>query len=121
MPDILCDFSEQALIKAIEENMYAMTPFSHGWPQTEVYAGEDVSWCLTDIAFPTCNPILHVRLKPEAVDSLLETLIAKARRRNINLHCWITQDTKPANLAEYLIAHGFTSNGEGSGMAIDLA
>jgi GNAT superfamily N-acetyltransferase len=121
MPDILHDLSEPALIKAIEENMYAMTPFSHGWPQAEVYAGEDVSWCLTDVAFPTCNPILHVRLEPEAVDSLLETLIAKARRRKINLHCWITQETKPANLAEHLTTHGFTHIGDGIGMAIDLS
>jgi GNAT superfamily N-acetyltransferase len=120
MPDILRDLSEQALIKAIEGNMYAMTPFSHGWPQAEVYAGEDVSWCVTDVAFPTCNPIFHVRLKPEAVESLLESLIAKARLKKINLHCWVTRDTKPANLAEYLTAYGFTTVGEGAGMAIDL-
>lgn len=121
MPDILHDLSEQALIKAIEENMYAMTPLSHGWPQAEVYVGEDVSWCVTDVAFPTCNPIFHVNLEPEAVDSLLKTLIAKARRKKVNLHCWTTRDTKPTNLAEYLTAHGFTSIGEGIGMAIDLS
>jgi GNAT superfamily N-acetyltransferase len=121
MPDILRDLSEPALIKAIEENMYAMTPHSHGWPQAEVYTGEDVSWCLTDVAFPTCNPIFHVSLKPEAIDSLLKTLIAKARRRKINLHCWTTHNTRPDNLGEYLTAHGFTSIGEGAGMAIDLS
>ncbi|MBN1176371.1 MAG: GNAT family N-acetyltransferase [Dehalococcoidales bacterium] len=121
MPDILHDLSDQALIKAIEENMYAMTPLSHGWPRTEVYTGEDVSWCLTDVAFPTCNPIIHVNLEPEAVDSLLETLITRARRRKINLHCWVTDDTRPANLGEYLTAHGFTSVGTGAGMAIDLS
>jgi GNAT superfamily N-acetyltransferase len=121
MPDILHNLSEKSLIRAIEENMYAMTPLSHGWPQAEVYVGEDVSWCVTDVAFPTCNPIFHASLEPEAVDSLLVTLIDKARRRKVNLHCWITRDTQPANLAEYLTAHGFTTVGEGAGMAIDLS
>jgi hypothetical protein len=121
MPEILNDLSKQALIKAIEENMYALTPLSHNWPDAEIHTGEDVTWCITDIAFPTCNPIIHVRLKPEAVDGLLDTIIVKARKRKINLHCWVTEDTKPANLAEYLTAHNFTTMGEAVGMAIDLS
>ena len=120
MPEILNDLSERALIKAIEKNMYALTPLDHNWPQIEIYKGGNVSWCLTDVAFPTCNPIIHVNLRPEEVDDLLENIIAKARSRKVNLHCWVTQDTKPVNLAEYLTTHGFTRVGEPAGMAIDL-
>ena len=120
MPEILNDLSKKAMIKAIEENMYALTPLAHNWPEAEIYSGEDVCWCLTDVAFPTCNPIIHVRLKPEAVDGFLDSIIARARERKINLHCWITEDTRPANLAEYLTSHKFTTMGEAAGMAIDL-
>jgi predicted GNAT family acetyltransferase len=120
MPEILQDLSEQALIKAIEENMHALTPLTHGWPGSEVYTGEDVSWCVTDVGFPTCNPIIHVNLKPEAVNGLLDMLIVKARQRKVNLHCWTVKDTQPANLGDYLTAHGFTTQGNGAGMAIDL-
>lgn len=120
MPEILNDLSKQAMKKAIEENMYALTPVTHNWPEAEIYTGEDVCWCLTDVAFPTCNPILHVCLKPEAVDGFLDNIIARARKRKVNLHCWITEDTRPVNLAEYLTSHNFTTMGEAIGMAIDL-
>jgi GNAT superfamily N-acetyltransferase len=121
MPEILRDISEKALTKAIEENMYAFTPLSHGWSQAEIYTGKDVSWCITGVAFPTCNPIIHLNLKPKEVDGLLEMIIAKARDKQVNLHCWITENTRPANMAEYLTAHGFTTQGGSVGMAIDLA
>jgi GNAT superfamily N-acetyltransferase len=121
MPEILNDLSEQALVKAIEENMYALTPLSHNWPDAEIYIGDDVSWCITGVAFPTCNPIIHVRLKPEAVNGLLDRIIAKARKRKVNLHCWVAKDTRPANLGEYLTTHGFTSMGQAIGMAIALS
>jgi len=120
MPEILQDLSEAALTEAIEENMYAMTPLTHKWPGAEVYTGKDVSWCVTDVGFPTCNPIIHVNLKPDSVNGVLAMLTDKARKRKVNLHCWITRSTRPSNLAEYLTAHGFTSIGEATGMAIDL-
>jgi hypothetical protein len=121
MSEILTDLSEPALCRAIEENMYAMTPLTHHWPKCEAYMGRDVSWCLTDIGFPTCNPIIRINLLPDNVDGVLAMLTDKARRRKINLHCWVTGRTKPANLADYLVKNGFTRIGEPTGMAVDLA
>jgi GNAT superfamily N-acetyltransferase len=120
MPEILRDLSEKAMVKAIEENMYAMTPLTHGWPGAEVYTGRDVSWCVTHIGFPTCNPIIHINMKPQDVHGLLDTLVARARKRKVNLHCWTTRDTKPSNMGEYLTAHDFAAVGEAAGMAVDL-
>jgi len=120
MPEILKDLSEPALVKAIEENMYALSPFSHGWTNVERYTGEEVSWCITDVAFPSCNPIFRIRLKPEAVDGLLDGVIAKARSRKVNLQCTTTGATEPADLPEYLTAHGFVNQGNPAGMAVDL-
>jgi ribosomal protein S18 acetylase RimI-like enzyme len=118
--EILEDLSDQSMARAIEENMYAMTPLTHGWPKVEAYQGRDVSWCVTDIGFPTCNPIIRVNLKPEAVDGVLAMLTDKARKKKVNLHCWVTRDTRPANMADYLTAHGFTRIGEPACMAINL-
>jgi hypothetical protein len=120
MPDILTDLSEEALRRAIEENMYAMTPLTHGWKGAETYTGKDVSWCVTDVGFPSCNPIIHVNLKPENVNGVLAMLTDKARKKRVNLHCWVTDDTRPRNLAESLLANGFTKIGEPTSMAIDL-
>jgi hypothetical protein len=118
--EILEDLSDQSLARAIEENMYAMTPLTHGWPKSEAYQGRDVSWCVTDIGFPTCNPIFRINLKPESVNGVLAMLTDKARKRKINLHCWVTANTRPANMAEYLTAHGFSKISEPACMAIDL-
>ena len=120
MCDILCDLSEPNLTRAIVENMYAMTPLTHAWPKTEAYQGRDVSWCVTDIGFPTCNPILRINLKEESVNGVLAMLTDKARRRRINLHCWVTPQTRPLNMVQYLTANGFTKIGEPAAMAVVL-
>jgi len=120
MSEVLQDLSATALANAIEANMYATTPFAYDWPHAEVYSGDDLSWCITDIAFPSCNAVFRVRLKPEDVDKTIENLIARGKARKVPLEWWIGQDTKPANLGERLLAHGFTHHGDGAGMAIDL-
>jgi hypothetical protein len=120
MPAILTDLSEVALARAIEENMYAMTPLTHGWPKCEAYMGRDVSWCVTDIGFPTCNPIVRINLNPDSVNGVLAMLTDKARKKKVNLHCWVTPKTKPGNMAEYLTSNGFTKIGEPTAMAITL-
>jgi hypothetical protein len=118
--EILEDISDQALARAIEENMYAMTPLTHGWPKSEAYAGKDVSWCVTDIGFHSCNPIVRINLNPESVNGVLAMLTDKARKKKVNLQCRVTRNTRPANIAVYLNAHGFIKTGEPTGMAIDL-
>ena len=120
MSQVLEDLSASALVRANEANLYAWTPFPHNWPQAEVYSGQDISWCITDIAFPSCNSIFRAHLEPENVDATIEALIAKGRARNVPLQWWIGHDTQPTNLGEYLVAHGFTHFGDGAGMAIDL-
>jgi GNAT superfamily N-acetyltransferase len=120
MPEVLRDLSGSVLSKVIETNLYALLPFSHNWPQAEVYTGRDISWCITDISFPSCNSVFRAQLNPEDIDSTIKSLILRGRTRNVPLQWWIGQDTTPSNLGEYLIAHGFTRFGDGAGMAIDL-
>lgn len=120
MIEVLKDLSPPALARAIEENMYATKPFFHGWLNMERYEGKDLSWCLTDVFFPSCNVVFRTRLAPERVDKTIEYLSAKASRRNVPLQWYITRDTQPADLDKYLTAHGFTTRGDGAGMAIDL-
>jgi GNAT superfamily N-acetyltransferase len=121
MPEILKDLSEAALTKAIEENMYDVIPITHHWPGVEIYTGRDVTWCVTENPFPVCNSIIRVNMKSKKVDGFLDMMIAKAKEKKVNLLCYITEKTRPSNLAEYLAAHGFTTHGGAVGMAIDLA
>jgi ribosomal protein S18 acetylase RimI-like enzyme len=120
LPDVMYDLSDQALTRAVIENCYARSPFSHAWPQAEVYQGAEAGWCLTHVTYPACNPILHVDIAPEKIDGFLEALTEKARKRKINLHCQVNAFTHPADLGKYLTVHGFSYSGEGPCMAIDL-
>ena len=120
MPEILEDFSKEAISEAIEANLYASTPFSHNWPDAEIYTGPEISWCMTNVAFPPCNAIFRANLNPDKVDSTIEGLVEKGRARNVPLHWWIGRDSRPADLAEHLAAFGFTTFGGAAGMAIDL-
>jgi len=120
MDDFLTDLSPAALARAAEENLYAFLPFSHNWEGMEVYAGKDVSWCVTRVAFPTCNVAFHTYLESEQADSAIEKFLNKGRQRNVPLQWCIGHDAQPADLGERLAAHGFTNRGQGVGMAIDL-
>ena len=120
MSEVLQDISASALRDAIEANLYAFSPFSHNWPKAEVFSDSSLSWCITNIPFPWCNIIFNAQLKKDYIDPTIETLIAKGKIRSVPLQWWIGQDTKPANLGEYLVAHGFSPFGDGTRMAIDL-
>jgi GNAT superfamily N-acetyltransferase len=120
MTKVLTDLSPPALTKAIVENMYEHTPFSHGWPNVEKFQNREISWCLTDIRFPGCNVVFRTRLAPEKVEKTVAYLMAKARRRSIPVQWYITPDTRPTDLGKYLASRGFTTYGDGAGMAIDL-
>jgi GNAT superfamily N-acetyltransferase len=120
MDEFLTDLSPSALTRAITENCYAFSPFSHGWEGVEVYDGEDVNWVITGIRFPPTNCAFHTNLKPENVDSTIEKFKARGIAKNMPLSWYIGPETRPVNFTESLTAHGFTSRGDGAGMAIDL-
>ena len=79
MPEVLQDLPGRALSKVIETNLYAFLPFSHNWPQAEVHTGLDISWCITDIPFPSCNSVFRAQLNPDHIDSTIESLSPEAR------------------------------------------
>jgi GNAT superfamily N-acetyltransferase len=116
----MTELSDQAMADAIELNWYAMTPFSHGWPNTERYQSEEISWCLTGIPVPHCNPVFRARLTPEKVDKTIEYLAAKARQRNVPLLWYVAPGSQPDDLGKHLLDHGFVTHGGTTGMAIDL-
>lgn len=120
MNEFLQDLSAPILAKAIEANLYAFSPFSHKWLEAEVYAGSDLSWCITDIPFPWCNVVFQAHLEAEEIDTVIESLITKGKTKNVPLQWWIGRDTNPINLGEYLERHGFIHRNDAAGMAIDL-
>lgn len=120
MNDVLVDLSLEAMADANEANWYATSPISYGLTDADVHNSESISWCITNIPLVVCNIVFKARLRPEHVDSTIETLVEKARARNVPLRWLIGKDTEPPNLGERLLAHGFTILESGPLMAIDL-
>ena len=120
MSDILRDLSQTSLAQVNEANLYASTPFLYNLPRAEVYKGDDISWCITDIPARPCNVVFNARLKPENVDSVIKSVIEKARTKNVPLRWYVGKNTEPADLGESLISHGFTTDGAVPMMAVDL-
>lgn len=120
MSDILRDLSQTSLARANEANLYASTPFLYNLPGAEVYKGDDVSWCITDIPARPCNVVFNARLKPENVDSVIKSVIEKAGMKNVPIRWYVGKNTEPADLGESLISHGFTTDGAVPMMAVDL-
>jgi GNAT superfamily N-acetyltransferase len=120
MDVILQDTSRSALITAIEDNAFAIIPAFGQWPQAEVYDGAEIKWSITRIPFPMFNCVFRARLASRQVDSAVQSVIERARARNVPVLWWTGPQTQPVDLGRYLEASGFIHSGHEPGMAVDL-
>lgn len=120
MNDILNDLSASSLISAIEGNLFALMPAFSKWPRAEVHDDTEIASSITDIPFPVFNSIMRARLTPDRIDAVIESITVQAKSRNVPLLWWTGPTTQPADLGRYLERHGFFSEGQIPGMAVDL-
>jgi GNAT superfamily N-acetyltransferase len=121
MNDRLHDISTPALIRTIEENRFEVFGLFRHWPRVEFYDDPEMLITITDIPNSVFNNVFRAQLTPENADAVIETVIARCRSRNVPLTWHVGPRTKPANLGQYLEAHGFTPPlGVEYGMAVDL-
>lgn len=121
MNDILQDLSTSSMITAIEGNLFAIMSAFQKWPRAEVHDEVGILWSITDIPFPLFNSIMRARLAPERIDAAIQSVITQGKSRNIPLLWWTGPMTQPADLGSHLERHGFVSEGQMPGMAVDLA
>ena len=120
MDSALKDSSTDVLARAIEENGFGFFRLFRNWPRAEVYDGPDLLWTLTDIPFIVFNSVADARLEPHAADEAIEAAIGRCRSRGVSI-LWTTgPSTRPTDLGERLVAHGFVHAEDEPQMAVDL-
>lgn len=120
MSEILQNLSAPALVKAIEGNWFEHFRLFRYWSQAEVHESPDLLWTISDIPFLFFNGVHRAQLAPENVDATIQAATTRTRSKNVPLLWLIWPSTRPANLGEYLEAHGVNYAWEDIGMAADL-
>jgi ribosomal protein S18 acetylase RimI-like enzyme len=120
MTDILTDLSPAALAEAIQENevrFWLERARIAGW---EVHEERGLAWYVSGMAGSMDNGVLRTHLTNEDADRRIEEMQAAFTERELPLVWWGGPARTPADLAARLEAHGFVSQGDDPGMAIDL-
>lgn len=121
MTDILQDPFPDALVRAIEENVRGFFRLFRTWQHADIYDGPDMLCALTDIPFSVFNSVVDAQLEPQLADAAIEVSIALRQARKVPM-LWITGlSSRPDDLGDRLVAHGFLHERDEPEMAVDLA
>jgi GNAT superfamily N-acetyltransferase len=120
MTTILQNPSEPALIAAIEANLFEFYAAWGRWPRIEVHDDPDLLWGISGITFPLFNFAVRANFADGDVNQGIEAAIARCKSGGVPMLWWTGPATRPPNLGEKLLAHGFTHAAEAPGMAADL-
>lgn len=121
MATILNDFSETALIAAIEANLFELLPLLFGCLPNAVYRNEaDAAWFMSDIPFALFNGVIHARLAPNGLDTRIREIVTPFESGKKPMVWWTGPSTRPTDLGVHLQACGLLHLDDSPGMAADL-
>jgi ribosomal protein S18 acetylase RimI-like enzyme len=120
MSEIRQDFRAKALVRAIEENLFAVWSALGSGPGAEVRDDGKSLRFTTGIPLPIANGVLRARFREQDVDAEIEAAIAHFRSRGLPFFWWTSPSTEPAGLRIRLEVYGLAPAVELVGMAADL-
>src|SRR5262245_11256955 len=103
------DFRPEALIHAIEANLFACWSHLAGAPGTELREDAKSLRFTSGIPHPIMNGVSRARLAPEEVEAAITEAVAHFQSRGLPFFWWLGPSTRPAGLGRSLEACGFTS------------
>jgi GNAT superfamily N-acetyltransferase len=121
MDNILQDISPQALVGAIEANLWELGVYFGRSSRVELYDEGDMLRYATGVVSPMFNGVARTRLAPNEIEVRIEATLNYFRSRELPLTWWIGPSTLPVELGQRLEAQNFTRHADMPGMAIDLA
>lgn len=107
------------LLEAV--NWIEMLSYLGTSPLAERQITDEIEWVITGVEDNTFNGVVRAQLSEAQVDQVIDDVAGRFRERNVP-HLWfLNVDSRPPNLEQFLLAHGWVRLREGVGMAIDLS
>ncbi len=107
------------LLEAV--NIIEMLSYLGTSPLAERQVTDEIEWVITGVWDNTFNGVVRAQLSEAHVDQVIDEVASRFRERNVP-HLWFLNiDSRPPNLEQLLLAHGWARLREGVGMAIDLS
>jgi GNAT superfamily N-acetyltransferase len=120
MGEIIKDLSAAAMLDAIDGNLSEFYRLFRFWPRAEVHEDPELQWTLTDIPFSLFNSAVGAQLTPDNLDTTIEAVKSRCRKKNVPVLWWVGPNTRPADLGTHLERHDFIHDGDDAGMAANL-
>jgi len=107
------------LLEAV--NMIEMLSYLGTSELSERQVTDEMEWVITGVWDNTFNGVVRAHLSEAHVHQVIDEVASRFRERNVP-HLWfLLEDSRPANLEQLLLAHGWVRLCEGVGMAIELS
>jgi hypothetical protein len=104
---ILLDPTDDELARAVEENLHDLFRAQCTLPGSELVEGPELSFHHASPTNPMFKGVWATRLEPDALEAAIDERIAWFRERDAPFFFWWTgPSTRPAGLAEHLLARG---------------
>lgn len=122
MTPILTDLSPPALTHAVKANLYAFFDALRASPAAEVQADAQALRWHTAVPHPWFNGVLSAQPPGDDAARMVQDALGYFRARDVgSFTWWLAPDLEPEGWSAHLLAHGFRTNDQTPGMALDLA
>jgi len=102
-------------------NMIEMLSYLGTSALAERHVTDEIEWIITGVWDNTFNGVVRAQLSEAHVDRVINEVAKRFRERDVP-HLWfLTVDSRPANLEQRLLTHGWVRLRQGVGMAADLS
>lgn len=112
--------SPDALLGAMDENLWAFWRDYGRVPGSELHEEPDFRWFASGVPLAVFNGVPRTRMDEDCVDAALLRMQAVADRRGVPVMWWVGPNSRPIDLAARLERHGLALARTMVGMAADL-
>jgi len=120
MESVLEDLSPESLTFAIEANRVVSALNARYWNRATIYDEPEMAMIVTDIPVPLFNVVTRVLFTPENLEANIEKAISRFREKGVPGNLFVGPSTRPPDIGNALLSHGFVQTDIQPGMAIDL-